>query len=317
MRFDLPFCIHLQNGHYDVVLGQKTYRIETRKAWRNSKDCSDDDSVAEKRLHFREASYESGSMGVSFQEAQHVTGTNMEMVEDPRGRFRYTQVVVWLKHPNPDKIVPEGLLPEALDAVNRLVDVFRLASGEAYLPPVGVEDVEYAEVAVPDTGARLYSGLFGKGMTSAVINESRAVHERVRGMLLSGEEVPLDAELRLAARRLLGQNLWRQAIVEAISSLEVFLGATLHRLVDANKMTEDEFEALMNQSPTHRLKTPLRDAVGCSPADRPSLWRAWIQTNKTRRRVVHQGLRATEQEATKVVETVEAIVAYVTENRTS
>ena len=60
-------------------------------------------------------------MGVSFQEAMDVTGTNMEMVEDPRGRFRHTQVVAWLRHPNPDKIAPEKLLHEALDAVNRLV----------------------------------------------------------------------------------------------------------------------------------------------------------------------------------------------------
>jgi hypothetical protein len=315
MRFDLPFCLHLQDGFYDLAQGSRTFRIETRKAWRNSQDCSDDDSVAEQRRHFAEGSYTTGQMGESFEEAQQVVGTNMEMVDDPHGRFRYTRVVVWLKHSNPDKIVPEGLLREALEAVNRLVDVFRFISGEAHLPPVAPEDVEYAEIVVPRTGTRFYAGLFGKGITNAVINESRAVHERVREMLASGEEVPLDAELRLAARRLLGQGLWRQAVVDAVSSLEVFLGAELRTLVDACKISEDEFDALMNQPPTERLKAPLRDAVGCSPVDRPSLWRSWIQANKVRRRVVHQGLKTSEREATKVVETVEELVTYVQEHR--
>src|SRR6266498_1341723 len=55
-RLDLPFCNHPQNTTRTWFSG-RSYRIETRKAWRNSKDCSDDDSVAEldgKPLHGHE-----------------------------------------------------------------------------------------------------------------------------------------------------------------------------------------------------------------------------------------------------------------------
>lgn len=315
LRFDLPFCIHLKNDTYQVILGKRRFRIETQKAWRNSKECSDDDSVGVEKAHFQEASYEMGPVGQSFEEAKSFVGTNMEGIDDPHGRFRYTKVAVWLEHPNPDKVDAEKLLPEALAAVERLVDVYRYVSDSPYLPQVGVEDIDYAEVFVPDSGRVLYATLFGKGIQNAVINESRAVHERVMEMLATEEEVPLDDELRLATRRLLGEGLWRQAVVEAVSSLDVFLAATFQgQRVDQRTMTEDEFEDLMSKPITHRMKEPLRETLGCSPLDRPSLWRDWIQSNKTRRRVVHAGAQATEKDATKVVETIEGLVAYMREN---
>src|SRR4051812_3085567 len=102
LRFDLPFCIHLQNDTYQVTLGRDRVRIETQKAWRNSKDCSDDDSVGPEKSLFQEASYEMGPVGHTFEEAKAFVGTNVEGIEDPHGRFRYTKVAVWLEHPNPD-----------------------------------------------------------------------------------------------------------------------------------------------------------------------------------------------------------------------
>ncbi len=64
------------------------------------------------------------------------------------------------------------------------------------------------------------------------------------------------------------------------------------------------------------MKAALRNAAGCRRVDRPSLWRDWIQANKIRRKVVHQGAKASGKEATKVVDTIEAFVAYADENRT-
>jgi|tagenome__1003787_1003787.scaffolds.fasta_scaffold20938818_3 hypothetical protein len=315
LRFDLPFCIHLKNDTYQVILGKRRFRIQTQKAWRNSKDCSDDDSVGAEKSLFQEASYEMGPMGQTFEEAKAFVGTNIERIDDPHGRFRYTKAAVWLEHPNPDKADAAKLLPEALSAVNRLVDVYRFVSDSPYLPHVGVEDIDYAEVFVPDSGRVLYATLFGKGIQNAVINESGAVHERVMEMLATGEDVPLGDELRLATRRLLGEGLWRQAVVEAVSSLDVFLAATFQgERVEQGTMAEDQFEDLMSKPITHRMKEPLRDTLGCSPVDRPSLWRDWIQSNKTRRKVVHAGAQITEKEATKVVETIEALVAYMREH---
>jgi HEPN domain-containing protein len=53
----------------------------------------------------------------------------------------------------------------------------------------------------------------------------------------------------------------------------------------------------------------------CSPTDRPSLWSDWLRANKIRRNVVHEGARATERDARRVVETVEAVIQFVEKNR--
>lgn len=73
----------------------------------------------------------------------------------------------------------------------------------------------------------------------------------------------------------------------------------------------------MNTAASDRMKAPLREQVGCSPADRPSLWRDWLRANKIRRRVVHRGARVSEADARKVVEAVEAIIRYVEESKRS
>lgn len=317
LRFDLPFCIYLRNGPYDVRLGKRTVRIITRKTWRAPHIGSAEDSIAEQRMYFQDGSYTSGLMGQDPDAAKAGTGQNVELVDDPLGRFRFTRVEVWLKHPNPVKARTDQLLGEALTAVNRLVDVFRYAADAAYLPPVVVNDIDFVEVVVPDTGLVSYTSIAGKGWRLGVVNESRAVHEKVHEMLESGEEIPLHEELRLAARRLLGENLWRQAVVESVSSLDAYLGMIFRRHVSQAQMSEDEFDRIMSEPPSDRMKNPLRDATGCSPVDRPSLWNNWVQANKVRRKVVHQGARAAEKDAGKVVEAVEALVAYVENERST
>lgn len=311
LRFDLPFCIYLKNGSYDISSGKRPMSVITRKVWRSPHTGSDEDSVAEHRRYFEDGSYTSGPMGQDPDASRAGVGHNVEMLDDPHGRFRFTRVEVWLEHPNPHRAKAERLLAEALTAINRLVDVYRYVADAPYLPPVVLTDVDFVEIVVPNTGEIRYASIAGKGWRLGVLNESQAVHVRVREMLASREEVPLYEELRLAARRLLGENLWRQAVVESVSCLDAYLGAIFRAAVGAGTINEEEFERIMNVPPSDRMKAPLREQVGRSPADRPSLWRDWLQANRIRRRVVHQGARAGETDARKVVETVEAIIAYV------
>ena len=52
VRFDLPFCLHLQNSTYVVMVDGVPIEVETEKVWRNSQDSSPDDSVSEDRVVF-------------------------------------------------------------------------------------------------------------------------------------------------------------------------------------------------------------------------------------------------------------------------
>jgi hypothetical protein len=135
LRFDLPFCIYLRNGPHDVLVGKRTVRVVTQKLWRAPHTGSDEDIVSEQRMYFKDGSNKSGLVGRDPEAAKAGIGQNVEMLDDPRGRFRFTRVEVWLRHPNPSRAKTDQLLSEALTAVNRLVDVYRFVADTPYLPP--------------------------------------------------------------------------------------------------------------------------------------------------------------------------------------
>jgi hypothetical protein len=162
LRFDLPFCIYLKNGSYDISIGKRTTRVIARKVWRSPHTGSDEDSVAEQTMYFKDGSYTSGPMGKDPDAARAGVGHNVEMLDDPRGRFRFTRVEVWLEHPNPNRAKAERMLAEALGAINRLMDVYRFVADAPYVPPVVLTDIDFFEVVVPSTGEIRYASIAGE-----------------------------------------------------------------------------------------------------------------------------------------------------------
>jgi len=197
------------------------------------------------------------------------------------------------------------LVDELLPVVNRFVDVYRYVADRAYLPPVQLTDIEQVQVLRPRTGEGQYVFLFGRGYEHGLINENRSIHERVIGMLVSGEQVPLAAELLFAARRLLLEGAWRQAVIEAVAAIEVTVEGLLRRALVVNEgLSEQEFAEFMRAaggSLSDRMKAPMRRAIKWSPTSQGDLWNRWIAVNKVRRVVVHQGGPATKEQAEEAV----------------
>lgn len=307
IRFDLPFCIHLQNGAYEVKIEKDRFEVELQKVWRNSENCSTDDSIYDRQIRFETGTVRSGPIGSDAEAARTRIGTNVEIGEDARGEFRFTRATVGLVVPadlDPDL---EKVLEEALRVVNRIVDVFRFVSKRAYIPPVAVNDITFVEVVWPLTGASEYHGLYGKGLEIAIVNETRSVHERVRVLLGSGEEIPLHSEMFLSARRLLGERSFRQSVVEAISALQVLVEQVLRVGRERGQISNGEAETLRQDRLSDLMKNPFRKILGWSPADSQELWSAWLKANELRRAIVHQGARPEESETTRSLEAVEAL----------
>src|SRR5205085_2601546 len=84
----LPFCIHLQNATYSVALGDRVFEVKTEKVWRNSVNSSTDDSVSDEPKRFETGQTLSPVIGAGPVSSPH-TGTNIEIKDDPHGRYRY------------------------------------------------------------------------------------------------------------------------------------------------------------------------------------------------------------------------------------
>jgi hypothetical protein len=312
VRFDLPYCLYLENGTYAVQVDGSPIQIETLKMWRNSQDSSDDDTVADQATYFKEGHVIGAPIGG--EETTGLVGKNIEFAGDRVGFFRYTRMVIGLTYPadTPHQQKGSDIAHLAVSAANVLVDSYRYISGRAYIPRLRITDLRFMEIQYPLTGEIEYVGLFSQGLRIAVVNDGQTVHDEVRRMADAGEGVPIHADLLLAAIRAMWENDYRLAIIEAVSALEVFVDDRLFSsLVRFGEMTEEDFDQFMNDHGrvlSDRMKKPIRTVGLTSPADNQELWENWLAANSLRRDVVHAGYQVTEDEAKTVVRAVQELL---------
>lgn len=134
--FELPFCLYLPYGHYEVRMAD----LNKSKLALIQLD---------KKTRTREARFPMLGPGQG------------EMWRDRRGRFRYSTVIVYMPYsdaasPDLDKMM--DFMPEqrylfyALEYVKRLLRVYRLATGDYYIPLLAMEDIwHYFAVGIADT----------------------------------------------------------------------------------------------------------------------------------------------------------------------
>lgn len=312
VRLELPYCLYLEDGTYMVRIDGIPVQIEMRKMWRNAQDSSDDDTVADQTRYFNEGHLIGAPIGGD--ETTGLVGKNVEFAGDRSGYFRYTRMVVGLTYPadTPPQEKGSRIAHLAVAAANALIDAYRYISGRAYLPRLRVAGLRFMEIQYPLTGEIEYVGLFSGGLRIAVVNDGQAVHEDVRQMAETGENVPIHADLLLAAIRAVWETDHRLAVIEAVAALEVFVDNQLYSsLVNSGDMTEEEFDHFIyedGQVLSDRMKKPIRRIGLNSPADDQALWQRWLDANRVRRNVVHAGHQVSEDEAKTVVRVVQELL---------
>jgi hypothetical protein len=312
VRIDLPYCLYLQNAAYEVDIDGDLIQIDTLKTWRNSEESSDDDRVIEELRYFSEAHLISAPIGGD--DGAQLRGKNMEFAGDRAGYFRFTRLTMGLTYSA--DIPPEQrgshIVEMTIGTANRLIDVYRYASGRAYLPRLRPADLRFIQIQYPLTGELEYVGLFSQGLRIGVVNDGQKVHDEVRDLAGTGEVIPIHADLLMAASRALWETDFRLSVVEAASALEAFLDNMLRSVwLGSGKMSESEFVAFMNdegRSTSDRMKKPLRDAGIPSPADDQELWARWLASNQLRGEVVHAGRSLTADEAATIVRTIQDLL---------
>lgn len=310
VRFALPFCVHMKDDDYEVVHDGRRFTVQTEKVWRNSVDCVEDDTVYDEARLFPTGTVQTANVGGEPAEVRE-TGTNVELVNDPRGRFRYSRVAIGFMVSSGTDLGDESLFNTALAVANRFVDTYRYVSRRAYLPPVRSQDVDYIETIDVLTGEMVFTGNHAQGLQIALINESRAVQVEVRRRLDAGLDVPLHDEILLTAERMVLEGSPRHGAIDAVTALDVYLHETLHaRLVATGRLAEEEFDHLLGGGRLGDwMKKPLELAIGWRVSMDEVLWSRWIKANGVRRDATHRGLSS--HEAEEVIATVRDIIAEV------
>lgn len=275
--FDLPYCLYLTDGVYAMNTAAGPVEVQLTKRWRE-----------------REENFE-----------------NVEIQNDPIGQYRYTSVRMALT------LAPEDEAEVVvLATINRLVDVYRYVTGRAYLHPLQISDLVDLVVERPSKHeGQVFFAFGGGGLGMAYPDDTGDVHREVARLLDADDPIPLHAELLLTARRLAIGGYTRQAVIDAVAALEVFVEELLRaRLTAKGKPPADVDTVLDRERIGDLMKKPMEDAIGWRVSSDVALWADWLRVNGVRRGATHRGAVVAPEAAVDAVDVVERVIAAVIGN---
>lgn len=332
MTFDLPFCIYLDDGLYEVSRGDWTAVVQVQRV---------DQTHLDPRLGIQQST--------------------SELIRDRHGWLRFSKVVVEMPAIT---IITEGIrrrvvageidtdngyvtltlkqddlndyhpaaLEEALRAVNRLIEVYRQVTDSFYVKRVLMDEIFQADTVwyegdEPIVGT--HYGSFGHGITIAPASVTPEILATLRSRLMSDGEIPISFELFQDSRDRLDRGEYRLAVMDARTALEVWVDKALLGFFEASNIslesgcqilgvqiarTENLADALQQASINRKLGHALNEALGIDLHNGyPELWTKWLNAKTLREQGAHQGEEIDRAEAIEAVNSMGEIMGIVSE----
>jgi len=329
VTFDLPFYLNLGVGPYEVCRGNWTAVIRHERVKQEHVD---------QRLGIAQSSG--------------------ELKRDRYGRLNYSRLFIEL--PGKDLIeielrrqVAAGSLEskdgvvqiyltqatlseyvdvafkEALAAVNRLIEVYRHVTDEFHVTRIPMQEIFTADLHWLHNG-EVFQGTwhlgFGQGLTMEPTPMTAETLQALQDRLSTTEEVPLPWELFLDAKDRLDRRDDRQAVIDARTSLEVFLDQLLlanfttvglsigevGRVLDVNVQRyniQEVEEALQYSNINRKLGHALKQTIDLDLHDgSPELWKSWLKAKNLREKGVHKGQTVQHDDAVEAVNCMGEII---------
>lgn len=275
-------------------------------------------------LHIR---LEGKDYAIAFERRWRPNNSGLEMKFDRLGRVAYTVVSVRFPYETAGDDLGE-LRRVAHKAINRLLDVYRLATKESHIGHIPIHELGQANAAhgvfrYNDDGSisELNSLQFdlGSGLT---LSRNRHLDDEAVLHLAFESPLPVVDLLVLNARRSLHFEDYRIAVIEAETAFEVGIDQTLSRYYSSltTKNTEGHIvpaysreevaqkldAGLMNLVSDHLPKALGRDFVG---TDQHLRWKTDLHS--LRNSVVHEGREIQVEQAERAVASAEDALVWI------
>lgn len=299
----LPFCVYLPYDHYEV-------RMASLNSGRPALIQLD------KKARRHEAHFPILSPGRG------------EMWRDRRGTFRYSSAVVYMPYsdaaqPDLDRMLQfmpsRTYLMYALAYVNRLLRVYRLVTGDYYVPTLAMEDVEhYFGLGIADTQSQPVRAVWtpmGRGEPEVNLLPDKPPEQvcEIRNMLRTEAQIPQEEELLMSARDLLDTSSPRLAVVEAQTAFEVAVTRLVAEQYRDKGLSKEQIEEKLECGFKNLLADHISPKVARFREGMPVYDEYWSRTYVPRCELVHgDRLDISEEEAEQAIRSVEFALEYLT-----
>ena len=328
VTFDLPFSLNLPDGIYSVARQGHADSVQIEQIAQDHIDPrlglakADTEYIRDRygRLRFSRLIVELPSKVVISQETRRqVEMGHLEALDD------IVQLTI-----NTDELISSygrAAFMEAVDAGNRLIEVYRHVTGHFHIRRVPADEIYQAEIQWFQSDELLggtHYVSFGQGMTLQPTGLDEEMLNEFRSWLSTTKGIPVFFDLFRDANDRLDRSEYRMAVIDARTALEVFVDEVLLGYFHSQKTTiecacrilgvqprdDETLETALDSGRINRkLGHALKVALGLDLHDgNPDLWQRWLKAKKLREKGAHQGRESGREEAIEAVNTVGEII---------
>jgi len=207
--FELPFCLYVDDGLYELKMGDKIGAISMRRRARYSRV---------EDLPFSRSGIVLG-----------IDPSNCEIQGDRFGLVAYSETIVNMPE---DLLNVEGdilhntLKERTVDYTNRLIEVYRVVTGEYWVQPLSTADlVTIMPRFMGEDGRELPDIAYEvprQIASGSAIKRTDDIHRRIRELLSQGTEIPVYTRLMLDSLSSIRFGRSPLAVIEAQTAFENF-----------------------------------------------------------------------------------------------
>ncbi|MCY4448815.1 MAG: hypothetical protein OXE02_08245 [Chloroflexi bacterium] len=264
---------------------------------------------------------------IQFERSWRGGSKNVEIKHDRLGRVSYTRIAVRFPYSTTGDDIDE-LTSTAHKAINRLLDVYRVATKEFHVGHIpihelGLSDTAHGIFGIEDDGSitEQHSARFDMGLGLTMSRKAMMSSDALRDLAYE-RPLPVVDVLFLNAKRSVLFEDYRVAVIEAETAFEVGVDRILTRyyLSRVSRTTEghiqpaysrDSVKDLLDAGLSNLLRVHLPKALGREfiGTEEHTRWEKELYT--LRNAVVHDGIEAGEDEARSALEAAEGALVSI------
>lgn len=321
VSFELPFCLYLDDGLYELFYSNQPGAIQIWRRPRYS-DVAD--------LPFNRGGF-----------IMNIDPLNCEVTGDRFGRVAYSEVIIYFPS-SASATDPQYLIEHAVNYINRLIEVYRTATGEFWVQPISLADVLSISCRHCDENGNKVQGLSYSGPQggatggklsiissgSNAIKRSSDIHNRIKDILHQDIKIPIYTNLMLDALTSIRNATYELSVVQSQNAFENFfytfvtyeltsrgsMSPELQQQLNLGNITRTMNKRLAGTSKMSKL-TYFSKLVTKPPRsfaeDIPEYDNWYTDTYTLRNEVIHSGKNdVTQKQAEDAFKSVEIAIAF-------
>lgn len=322
----LPFCLHLKDDVYEILCGGKKYSIKTNKIWSNFAsgsdqidDYEDDENRTPIGITFRTPSFSDSITDF----IHNYTGKNIEYIDDDTDHFRKTVIQIqweseqdYLAEAEKNrKVNLDEVYSELLLVVNKFLEIYRINSGEFYLPLLKeIPFRNFSSLTNLDTG--LSQALFSTGIRKAPYNISKEKHEKLKEDLLKKNVLDSTTLSLNSAKHWLYKSQFRNSILDSIIALEPVVYSIVEDLWRRLGISNRKIKNQIGKVDLNYLMTiEVPNVININDENIKLIYDDVLKAITIRNKIVHTNLKnISEKDASDSIHAVEKLISLINSN---